>query len=131
MLSFFATYAFAGEIYNNALLAKDIIRAISYFFNPLCVLGLAFSIIQIMLGTNQKTVSNGIGFAKSIIVAFIIFNCLGTIINYADKLQVTTTYKFNEISSIESVMDSKKSRESKGNGGTIPIPETTNQTNNK
>lgn len=130
LLSVFVIVPYAGEIYENAKLAKDIVQAISLFFNPLCVLGFGFSIIQIMLASNQKSVSNGLGFAKTVIAAFIIFNCLGTLISYSDSLDLTKSYTYSS-STIESVMNNKKSRENTGNGGTGHQNEYTQETTNQ
>lgn len=73
-----------------------ILKAISVFFNPLCVLGTGLGIIQMVLSRDTRTAQGAIRFIKMAIFAFIVFNCLGAIVAYVDSLGIKNFYSFND-----------------------------------
>lgn len=67
-------------------------------FSPLCVLILGIAIVSIILCKDSKGATNGISWAKRAVIGFVIFNCLGSILQYGTQLFAGQSYNFAAIS---------------------------------
>lgn len=85
----------ASTVNQSANYASSIIRAVSVFFNPLCVLSVGSAIIQIVVTNDSRTAQGAIKFIKMAVLSFAIFNCLGALIAYVDNLGIAHFYNFS------------------------------------
>ena len=61
---------------------KGIQSAITMVFDPICVTALAVCIVILVLGRNSKSADSSMSWAKRIVICFIVFNLLTTIIGW-------------------------------------------------
>lgn len=99
LLFAFCTPAFAGtagSVQSSVNEILPMLKAISVFFNSLCVLGMGIGIMQMVLSRDQRMAQGAVKFMKMVIFAFIIFNCLGAIVTYVDSLGIANFYSFSD-----------------------------------
>ena len=77
---------YAANLATGKSYAKNIIGIITPIFDSSCVLCLGLAIVKIVLSRDQKSADDAYKWAKSIIIAFIIFNIGGTFISWVDGI---------------------------------------------
>lgn len=63
-------------------------------FSPLCVLILGIAIVSIILCKDSKSATSGFSWAKRAVIGFVVFNCLGSILQYGTDLLAGQSYTF-------------------------------------
>ena len=62
---------------------------ISGIFDPLCIVALGICIVILVLGRNSKSADSSMSWAKRIIICFIVFNILGTLLAWVTDVAFT------------------------------------------
>lgn len=65
---------------------EKIYADVALIFNPACVVALGICMVLIMVSKNNRHVEEAMGWRNNIIKAWVIFNCLGLMINYGQTL---------------------------------------------
>lgn len=90
VLTFLMTgaYAFAATELSAAIKSgcQSVGQLMTSILGPVCVLVLGFAIFSIIVGKNSKSAETGMDWAKRAIFGFIIFNLLGSILQYGVTL---------------------------------------------
>ena len=68
---------------------------VTAIFNPLCVLALGICICILVMGRNSKSADSSMSWAKRIVICFVVFNMMGTLLAwvsglFGDEVTVTT-----------------------------------------
>lgn len=74
-------------------------QTISGFFNIACIIAVAFSIFQLIISRDQKTINGAYKYITTIFSVFLIFNLLGSILIFANNniQPVYYDYKHNSV----------------------------------
>lgn len=94
-----ATPAFAdGDLQGLLLGAINAVRTIiSAIFNPLCIVALGVCIAILVLGRNSKSADSSMSWAKRIVICFIVFNILGTLVTWLTGTAFSGASGFDDV----------------------------------
>lgn len=96
-ISMVSVPVFAENITTARSYGKQIASLITSIFNPSAVLCFGLALVKIVLSKNTKDVEDGMKWAKSIIIAFVIFNIGGTFMNWVDTIPgMNHSYKYKD-----------------------------------
>lgn len=86
-INMFSVPVFAAETLSSAKsYVNEIALLITNIFNPSAVLCFGLALIKIVLSKNSKDVEDAMKWAKSILIAFVIFNIGGTFMNWVSSI---------------------------------------------